>query len=101
MTIPAKGQKQQANERLYQGVWNAIKAKPVGEAVEVRTHSSNVQRLIQAVKKEKNRDVGIKNKLGMLCPGDLRITHNPELVKGKVSEHSIVKFVLQWDGSKL
>lgn len=103
MNIPLKPQKQQANKRQYQAIWEAIKAKQPGEPVDIRCHPSAVKTIIQAVKKEKNRDVGIKNKLGMLTAGPLSIAHNPEFdpASKKPTGKIIISFKLQWDGSKL
>lgn len=106
MSIPAKAEKVVQKERMYSSIWASIKALPVGQTLKVRTRTDNVPRLTQAVKKEKNRDVGVKRKVGMLTAGPLVITHNPEVKKGPegqayVTEYSIVEFKLSWDGSKL
>lgn len=100
-SVPAKPQKQLANLRQYQIIWNTIKAKQPGEITHVKVHTSAVERLIQAVKKEKSAEVAVKKKIGMLTAGPLKIVHNPEIVNKKVTDYSIVEFSLTWDGSKL
>jgi hypothetical protein len=101
--IPAKSKKQEANLRRYEAIWLAIKSKQPGEVVDVRCHPSAVKTIIQAVKKEKTKDVAVKKKIGMLCAGPMVITNNPEFdpVSKKPTGLIIISFKLQWDGTKL
>lgn len=86
------------SKRMYAPIWEAIKAAPVGEAVAVRVRDATVKTLIQAVKKEKNRDVGVKKKVGMLTAGRMKIAVKPDAAK---KGYTVVSFSLEWDGSRL
>lgn len=101
--IPAKSQKQEANLRRYEAIWLSIKSKQPGEPTDVRCHPSAVKTIIQAVKKEKTKDVAVKKKIGMLCAGPMEIIHNPEFdpVTRKATGLVIITFKLTWDGTKL
>jgi len=100
--IPVKSQKQQENLRRYEQIWLTIKSKQPGEVVTIRCHPSAVKTIIQAVKKEKTREVSVKRKIGMLTAGPLEICHNPEFDKqGKPTGMTLITFKLSWDGSKL
>lgn len=94
---------EQQQKRQYQRIWESIKEKEPGKVTEVAIHTSAVSRLIQAVKKEKNRDVGIKKQLGLLRPGPLQISQRKEIDRatGKETGRMIVSFLLPFDGSKL
>ncbi len=100
--IPAKPEKVAKKERMYSSIWQAIRAADVGTHTLVRVHTSSVERVIQAVRKEKSRETAVKRGIGMLRPGPMDVTHNPEVVDGKVNpDYSIIKFSLQWNGNKL
>lgn len=85
-------------KRMYQKIWDAIKASKVGDQTSVRIHRTAEARLIQAVKKEKTIETAQKKKLGMPFAGPLAI----EVIADKNSEeHVIINFSLEWDGNKL
>lgn len=84
--------------RKYAPIWKAIKAAKVGEPVAVRVHESAVRTLVQAVKKEKTREVATKKKLGMRFAGNLIILQEEDTKK---AGYFVVKFTLDWDGERL
>ena len=65
--------------RMYEPIWQAIKAEGVGKEICIRTRTEAVRRLIQAVRKEKTIDVAIRDKIGMLVEGPLehRVEQDP------------------------
>lgn len=79
--------------REYEPIWLAIKEKPAGESVVLRVHHSAVATLIQAVRKEKAMENGMRKKLDMPYDGRLQVV-------SKADPHdknfSIVKFTLKW-----
>lgn len=85
-------------KRMYTPIWEAIKKAPVGTPVEVRVSVDSYRTLVQAVKKEKNREVGIKKKVGMLTAGRMVIASKPDATR---KGYLVVSFSLEWDGSKL
>lgn len=85
-------------KRMYTPIWEAIKAAPVGTPVEVRIRQESYKTLVQAVKKEKNREVGIKKKVGLLTAGRMVIATKPD---AKKPGYLVVSFSLEWDGSRL
>jgi hypothetical protein len=99
VSIPLKPAKQEANEvknkRMYQEIWEQIKAAPTGKIIQVKCHKDNAGRIIQAVKKEKTAEVAVKKKIGMLRQGSLIIT------KSVQEEAVIISFHLNFDGTKL
>lgn len=100
-SIPTKSKKQQASQRQYESIWNAIKSADPTKPIQIRCHPNAVKTIIQAVKKEKTRECGVRGKLGMLRQGKLEIVHNPEVVDGKLTGKAMITFKLQWDGTKL
>lgn len=57
--------------RQYTPIWEKIKKAKRNEVVMVRCHEQSAARVIQAVRKEKSREVALKKKLGMKYPSPL------------------------------
>lgn len=88
--------------RMYSGIWEGIKNLPVGTPLQVRVPPAIAKRVIQAVKKEKTREVAVMRKLGERTPGPLVVKQVPERGNsGKLTGFIILEFSLSFDMTKL
>ena len=87
--------------RMYSSIWKGIKNLPVGTPLQVRVPPAIAKRVIQAVKKEKTREVAVMRKLGERTPGPLIIKQAAEVKAGKTTNFIILEFSLSFDMTKL
>ena len=83
---------------LYSKLWKIIDAAETGAEIPVSCQTDAVKRIIQAVRKEKTKNVALRKKLGMLRQGPLK----SRVVQDETdSTKSTIYFSLEWDGRKL
>lgn len=83
---------------MYSKLWKLIDAAETGAEIPVRCQAEAARRIIQAVRKEKTKNVALRKKLGMLRQGPLK---SRIVVDTTDAQQVTIYFSLEWDGRKL